>query len=292
MASGLIVPFDPWRSSLCTCGAKFGFGAYVGCGFGCVYCYASGYVRDFSRVRVKKDVVRRLAREVKANEGKLRGAVVSVSNSCDPYPAMEERLGATRDCLRVLADAGVRLQLVTKSDLVLRDLDILGRFDRAMICVTITTLDDGLAKRLEPHAVSSSRRLACVERLVDDGLAVSVRVDPIVPFVNEDACEALFKCLGEIGVSHVTCSSYKVKPDNWKRFASAFPVEAERVKPLYYTLGERVGAYRYLPRDFRLKILGRLRGYADKYCIRFGVCREGLGELNSGRCDGSWMIRD
>ncbi len=277
---------------MCTCGTKYGFGAYVGCGFGCVYCYASGYVRDFNRVRVKHDVVHRLSREVSEKTSKLRGAVVSVSNSCDPFPVIEENLCATRDCLRIFADVGVRLQLVTKSDLVLRDVDILSEFEKAMVCVTVTSLDDALAKRLEPCAVSPNRRLVCVERLMDKGLAVSVRVDPVVPFVTESGCEALFRRLSEIGVRHVTCSTYKVKPDNWTRFASAFPVEAEKLKPLYFECGEPVGAYRYLPRDLRLSMLSRLRGYADKCDLRFGVCREGLSELNSAVCDGSWMIRD
>lgn len=283
--------FDPWGCELCCCGVKFGFGGYVGCGFGCVYCYASGYIRDFSCVRVKKDVVGRLRCEVLKRRD-LRGCVVSVSNSSDPYPLVEERLRVTCDCLRVLAESGCRLQLVTKSDLVLRDVDVLRLFEHAMVCVTITSLDDELAKRLEPFAPSASRRLACVERLVDCGLSVSVRVDPVIPFVNEDGCEELIQRLGELGVGHVTSSSYKVKPDNWKRFARAFPVEAERLKPLYFERGERIGAYRYLPRDMRLEMLGRLRGHADKYGLRFGVCREGLTELNSARCDGSWMIRD
>jgi DNA repair photolyase len=287
---GLVCLFDPWKGGLCSCGEKFGFGGYVGCGFGCVYCYASGYVRDFSRVRVKKNVVERLRREVSG--GKLKELVVSVSNSSDPYPFVEEQLCVTRECLKLLAESGCSLQLVTKNDLVLRDVDVLRRFARTMVCVTITTDDDVLARRLEPFAPGLSRRLRCVERLVDLGFAVSVRVDPVIPFVNEDGCERLMERLAEFGVQHVTSSTYKVKPDNWRRFARAFPDVAEKLKPLYFERGVRIGAYWYLPRALRLKMLARLRGCADHFGLKFGVCREGLSELNSARCDGSWMIRD
>lgn len=97
---GLISRFDPWRSGLCTCPVKLTFNPYTGCDHGCVYCYASSYVRRFSKCRPKKDVVRRFRMEA----GMLRGELLSVANSSDPYPQVESELMVIRSCLRVLSE--------------------------------------------------------------------------------------------------------------------------------------------------------------------------------------------
>jgi DNA repair photolyase len=143
----LISPFDPWCSRLCTCPPKLTLNPYTGCNHACLYCYASSYVPEFSKCRVKKDLLRRLEREAVC----LRGETVSLSNSSDPYPSLEGETGLTRDCLKVLARAECRVQIITKSPLVVRDVDLLTSFP-SMVSVTITTDDDEAAKLIEPQA--------------------------------------------------------------------------------------------------------------------------------------------
>jgi DNA repair photolyase len=96
--------------------------------------------------------------------------------------------------------------------------------------------------------------------------------------------------VADLGVQHITSSSYKVKPDNWKRFSKAFPEVAEKLQPLYFEKGERVGCSTYLPRKLRFDLMKKVQELAEKNNLKFGCCREGLG-LNSAVCDGSWTIQ-
>ncbi|MEM3703635.1 MAG: radical SAM protein, partial [Candidatus Bathyarchaeia archaeon] len=156
--------------------------------------------------------------------------------------------------------------------------------------LTITTDEDNLSRILEPHAPPSSQRLKTAERLIEAGIPTTVRIDPIIPYVNDNP-ESLVEKLASIGVKQITCSTYKVKMDNWQRINLALPGIAEKLKPLYFENGERIGRYLYLPRDLRLKLMENLAFMAKKYGLRFGVCREGFSYLNTAVCDGSWLLK-
>jgi DNA repair photolyase len=280
----LITPFDPWNSPLCTCPSKLTFNPYTGCDHGCLYCYASSYIPRFRECRPKKDLISRLRREA----GRLHGELVSISNSSDPYPRLEKKTGLTRKCLEILADSKCRLQVVTKSDLVVRDIDLLRRVP-CVVSVTVLTLDDGLSRRLEPGAPVSSRRLKAVKRLVKEGIPVTVRIDPVIPFLNDDL-GGLVEKVARLGVVHVTSSSYKVKPDNWRRFSQSFPEVAKKLQPLFFVEGERVGRSVYLPEKLRFSLMKKVKMLAEENNLKFGCCREGFS-LNSAVCDGSWAIQ-
>lgn len=279
----LLSVFDPWKSPLCTCPPKLTFNPYTGCDHGCLYCYASSYIPRFRECRPKKDLLVRLRREA----AKLSGELVSVSNSSDPYPRLERRLGLTRGCLQILAGCDCRVQLVTKSDLVVRDIDVIQKM-RCGVAVTVLTLDDGLSGRLEPCAPVSSRRLDAVAKLVDAGVPTTVRVDPVVPFVNDDVAE-LVEAVACLGVRHVTSSTYKVKPDNWRRLSAAFPEASDKLKRLYFVEGERIGGSTYMPKEMRFELMSGVKELVEGHGMKFGCCREGF-DLNSGVCDGSWTI--
>jgi len=280
----LITPFDPWKSGLCTCPSKLTFNPYTGCDHGCLYCYASSYIPRFFDCRPKKNLISRLRREA----GRLKGELVSISNSSDPYPRLEQRSGLTRRCLEILAESSCRLQIVTKSDLVVRDIDIL-REVPCVVSFTVLTDDDGLSRKLEPGAPVSSRRLKAIETLVEEGIPTTVRIDPVIPFLN-DELGGLVEAVADLGVLHITSSSYKVKPDNWRRFSQRFPEVAEKLRPLYFEKGERIGRSTYLPRDLRFSLMKRAKELAEENNLKFGCCREGF-RLNSAVCDGSWAIQ-
>jgi len=168
--------------------------------------------------------------------GMLRGELLSVANSSDPYPQVESELMVMRSCLRVLSKCNCGVQVVTKSPLVTRDVDLLTKVP-SMVSMTVTTDDDELAGLLEPGAPVSSVRLRAVETLVGRSVPVSVRVDPIIPFVN-DAAEGLMGKLAGLGVRHVTCSTLKVRSDGWRRFSLAMPDFAAKLWPLFFELGD------------------------------------------------------
>ena len=283
-AVNLISDFDPWHSKLCTCPPKLTFNPYTGCDHACVYCYASSYIPRFFNCRPKKDLIPRLRREA----AKLKGETVSMSNSSDPYPNLESKTRLTRKCLEILSKHDCRIQVITKSNIVTRDIDLLKRVP-SMVALSITTSSDESSRIIESNAPPPSERIRAAEKLANMGIPVAVRIDPIIPYVNDNP-ESLMKELASIGVKHITSSTYKVKPDNWQRFSRVLPEAAEKLKPLYFKKGERFGRYLYLPRDLRLKLMENVAAFAKRYGMKFGTCREGLSHLNTETCDGSWLM--
>ena len=280
----LISRFDPWRSGLCTCPPKLTFNPYTGCDHQCIYCYASSYIPSFNDCRPKKDQLSSLKREA----SKLNGETISIANSSDPYPRAEASAGLTRRCLEILAESNCKIQIITKSNIVVRDDDLLSKVP-STVALTITTDDDNLAKLIEPYAPLPSQRLRAAQDLIKAGIPVSVRIDPIIPFVN-DQPQKLIATLTSIGVKHLTCSTYKAKPDNWMRLAQALPKVSEKLKPLYFQQGEKIGGNILLPKELRFKLLKSIRDIAVANNVKFGVCREGLAQLNTAPCDGSWLM--
>lgn len=221
---------------------------------------------------------------------KLKGELLSIANSSDPYPNLEAKTSLMRKCLEILSQQECKIQIITKSSLVVRDIDLLKKMP-SMVSLTITTDDDNVAKLIEPQAPSSSERLKTVEKLIKKGIPTSVRIDPIIPFINDNT-ENLIKTLASMNVKHITGSTYKVKPDNWQRFCTALPKIAKKLKPLYFEEGEKIGGYIYLPKDLRLKLMKTVGALAEKYNMKFGTCREGLSQLNTAICDGSWLLKN
>jgi len=285
----LIAPFDPWASKICTCPRKYSLSPYTGCSHRCVYCYISSYVRDPFNARPKKDFLKRLVRETPRIDKKIP---IIIASSSDPYVPLEGELGLTRSTIKVLRDWSARFLLVTKSDLVTRDIDLL-RGASAAVSVTITTLDDKLSGKLEPLAPQPDKRLKAVERLNRAGIPCSARVDPIIPEINseEKGLATLVSTLAYAGVKHITASTYKAKPDSFKRLVQAFPSLEKTLKRLYWEKGETIGGARYLPSDLRLELIRRVKRLVEGRGITFAACREGLSYLHSSAtCDSSHLI--
>jgi DNA repair photolyase len=201
---------------------------------------------------------------------------------------MEAEKCLTRICLAILAQHDCRIQIITKSTLVTRDIDLLSKVS-CTVALTITTDDDNVAKLIEPHAPPSTVLLETVEALISKGIPVSVRVDPLIPTVNDNP-ESLIAALASMGVKHVTSSTYKVKRDNWQRFVTVMPNVAEKLRQLYFEFGEKTGGYMLLPKDLRLKLMKNVRDLAIEKGMKFGACRENLSQLNTAACDGSWLL--
>jgi len=280
----LVTEFDPWRSTLCTCPPKLTFNPYTGCDHACIYCYASSYIPKFFNCRPKKDLMPRLKREAT----KLKGETISIANSSDPYPNLEAKTCLTRNCLEILTNQDCKLQIITKSNLIVRDIDILKKVP-SMVSLTITADNDDTAKLIEPYAPLASERLRAIETLVQKDIPTTVRLDPIIPFIN-DKPEILVETLASIGIKHITCSTCKITSENWKRISIAKPKIAEKLRFLYFENGEKMGRHIYLPKGLRVKLLKTVRELAEKYDMRFGTCREGLSQLNTATCDGSWLL--
>ncbi len=276
--------FDPWNFPLCTCPRKYSIDPYTGCDKRCIYCYITSYIKDAWRVRPKRDFLKYIERDLK----NAKVMPVSMSNSSDPYPDMEKEKKITRGTLNLLKKYGFPVLILTKSDLVVRDRDI---FDdmRSVISITITTIDENLAKKLEPMSPSVERRLRAIEKLREREIKVAVRVDPIIPGINDNLkkIEDLVGELANLGVNQIISSTYKAKLDNFRRVSGVFKDKYEYLHKIYFEKNEMVRGIRYAPRELRFQILNSVRKIADKYHIPFSVCREGLNLNSAKTCDAS-----
>ena len=283
----VIREFDPWSSPLCTCPHKFTLNPYTGCGHKCLYCYARSYIPSFDRPRPKKDLLQRMGKDLRKIPA---GMLISLSESSDPYTPPEKVLELTRKAIRIILDAGMRLLILTKSDLVRRDIDLL-RNAAAAVSITITTLNDNLARRIEPGAPPPSRRIRAVEELSDAGIPVTVRIDPIIPWVNDPSedIKNLVRRVAEAGAAQVTTSTYKARWDSLKRLTQEFPELRKSLYEAYVTKGVKLGGYFYLPKEVRLRYLMLVREEVLARGMAFATCREGFPQLHTPGiyCDGS-----
>ncbi|MEM2874587.1 MAG: radical SAM protein [Candidatus Hadarchaeales archaeon] len=281
----VIREFDPWKDPLCTCPRKYGLNPYTGCLHSCVYCYISSYIPRAFECRPKKDLLYRVERDLRKADPDL---VISMSNSSDPYPPVEAELRLTRGCLELMARERRKVQIITKSDLVVRDLDLLKKIP-CVVSFTITTLDETLASKLEPGAPSPSARLRAMRR-VSHEIPVALRLDPLIPLLNDHEVESIVGAAAKHGASHVTGSTFKPRLDGWRRFSSIFRDEASKLNELYFTRGKRKRGW-YLPMEMREKLMLLVREACQRNNLTFATCREGLSHLNTGMsCDGTHLI--
>jgi DNA repair photolyase len=185
---------------------------YRGCEHGCVYCYARpshaylGYSPglDFeTKLLFKPDIASLLERELRKPGYVCRP--MALGSNTDPYQPVERTLKLTRAVLEVLERFGHPVSIVTKSAGVLRDLDILQRMAaRGLVCVylSVTTLDAGLARRMEPRAASPERRLAAIAGLAQAGVPAAVLAAPMIPGLNDAELEKILECASRAGARH------------------------------------------------------------------------------------------
>ena len=161
---------------------------YRGCPHGCIYCDSRSACYgndDFGTVRVKERALERVRDDLRR---KVRPGIVGTGAMSDPYNPLEEELCLTRNALSLLDAYGFGVAIATKSDLIVRDIDILTLMHEhvPVLCkLTITTCDDALAAKIEPGAPSPSRRLEAVRRLSAAGLPVCVLLMPVLPFLED-----------------------------------------------------------------------------------------------------------
>ncbi|WP_456370960.1 radical SAM protein [Geoglobus sp.] len=278
----LITPFDPWKSRLCTCPPKFSLNPYTGCDHRCRYCYST-YIPNFFSARPKKRLLVRLDKELK----KLpKNSLISMSNSSDPYPPMERDMGLTRNVLRQISEKNLRLLVITKSDIVARDADILKNM-RAAVSITVTTLDEDVAGKMEPNAPEPERRIRALKRLKKAGVPVILRLDPVMPKINDENFEEVLERASF--VDHVVSSTLKLRGDSYSRIVKEFPELKEHYRRLYFREGERLGGSWYLRRDLRMGFLSGIAEKCEELGISYAFCREGI-PFKAGSCDGSHLI--
>jgi DNA repair photolyase len=170
-------------------GLYYSMNLYRGCQHQCIYCDSRSecyQIEDFDHdVLVKANAIELLRKEL---AGKRVIGTIGTGSMNDPYMPLEAQVQLTRRALESIAEYGFPVHIITKSDLVLRDIDLLETISRktyAAVTFTVTTADDALSKRLEPGAPPSSRRLAALQSLSQRGILTGLALMPVLPFIED-----------------------------------------------------------------------------------------------------------
>lgn len=166
-----------------------GMNLYRGCTHGCIYCDARStcYQMDhaFEDIAVKVNALELLEQALRRKRSRC---MIGTGAMSDPYLPLERELRLTRRCLELIDAYGFGLSIQTKSDLILRDLDLLKSINRKTKCVvqmTLTTYDEALCRILEPHVCTTARRIEVLKQMQEAGIPTIVWLTPILPFLND-----------------------------------------------------------------------------------------------------------
>ena len=222
---------------------------YLGCEHGCVYCYARfmsrmGHVgeRWGSFVDVKVNALERLRLEAP----RRRKGIVLLSSVTDPYQPLERRFELTRGSLRILLEHKFPISILTKSDLVLRDIDLLQRFDSCEVGLTITSKDDSVRRFFEPGASPVEARLAALRKLSDSGIATYVFLGPMLPYLSDEGLEILLDELAGC-VNRVIVDKLNIKCGNMEPIRRILSTYYQDLQPVFESaLIDGSGYYRTL----------------------------------------------
>ncbi len=205
--------------------ADYVINPYTGCAFGCTYCYASFMGRYVGKetddwgdyVYVKINAPELLKEDLGRLKNKGKGKSIFFSSVTDPYQGLEAEYKLTRQCLQILLDYGFegQVSILTKSHMVLRDIDLFKKFNNVEVGFTITTTDDKISRYFEKRAPNVSQRLDAMKKLNDEGIKTYAFVGPLLPhFVAyPDMLDGVFAAIAQTGtrelyVEHINLSKY------------------------------------------------------------------------------------
>lgn len=257
--------------------------SYRGCAHACSYCFARGFQGFLDRkgdddfqnhillktnaAEALEEQLARLAKRFKHDLAAMREEVgeVMIGTVTDPYQPVESKALLTRQCLKVLARYEIRTSVTTRSPLILRDLELLKRMPSLSVNISLNTLNDGIARRLEPAAPLPSKRVMLLHRLAEHGVATNVFIAPILPLLtdSEDELEGLFHTAVEAGAGSVMTSLLRLSPEvkNWyfRTLKEEYPDLLMQYHRLYAGGGYADDEYR-----------GRMSRLLDSLHLRFG----------------------
>ncbi|MCW4023707.1 MAG: hypothetical protein NWF01_01560 [Candidatus Bathyarchaeota archaeon] len=254
---------------------KHCFDPYVNCAIGCLYCNTSTQqfiqgtqqqVKVYAKTNAPPILVRELA-------GLKKRGMVAIGLAMDAYQPVERELGLTRKILQVLCDYSTPFSLGTKSDMVLRDIDVLSAASKKAPCLvslSITTLDEDFAKLIEPNASPPQKRLEAVRKLNAAGVQAGVWFSPILPFIsdNDETVEGVIKASAEYGAKYIlggaldTRSLLGIK----KFLADRYPELIPKYEAIYH---KPDGSYSYYPHEsYMYPLYKKMCRYCKKYGIK------------------------
>ena len=249
---------------------------YRGCEFACKYCYAR-YTHEFMELRdasefehkifVKQEAAWLLRRDLKKVKP---GEEIAIGTATDPYQPAERRHGVTRSILEELArHTGLEIGIVTKSNLVLRDIDVLKRVaeqNSIGVHITVTTIDADLARITEPRAPRPDLRLEAVRKLNEAGISAGVNCAPVLPGITDKpgALEAVVKAAAEAKATSIFANPLFLKPCSRTIFLPFIQEHFPDLVPLYQRL---YGEHDFGSQAYRKHLSTVMAKYKKKYGI-------------------------
>lgn len=190
-----------------------GMNIYRGCTHGCIYCDSRsecyGFTHAFEDIEVKENAPELLEEKLRS---KRKKCMIGTGAMCDPYMHCEEELMLTRKCLELIDQYGFGVTVQTKSNMILRDLDLLKKINeqsKAVVQITVTTYDDALCKIVEPNVCVTSERIKVLEEMQKQGIPTVVWLSPILPYINdtEENIRGILDACVRTGVKGIICFS-------------------------------------------------------------------------------------
>lgn len=242
-------------------GIAYNMNLYTGCQHGCIYCdtRSSCYgIKDISRISVKKDALELLEAELASKRVKM---TIGTGSMNDPYMPIEKQLGLTRGALELIAKYRFPVHVMTKGNLVTRDIDLLKEISHtyAAVSFTVTTADDELARKLEPYAPSPSARFEAIRELSSQGIYTGVTLMPVLPFINDsiEDIEEVVDRAAEAGASYViphfgVTLRNGSRPYFYQEVDKIFPRMSKRYKTYFANRHECISPNEYYLKEYFL----------------------------------------
>ena len=250
---------------------------YMGCVHRCTFCYVRAFEKRADRpfderygtsIRVKVNIAEMLRRELARRS--WAGEGVAIGAATDPYQPAEGRYKLTRACLEALADAANPFSIISRSPMIVRDLDVLVRAaQRTEVSVTfsVPTLDQEVWRRTEPGTAPPHQRLRALKQLVDAGIRASVGMAPILPGLSDrpDQLAAVVRAAREAGACGVWANLLYLRPGTREHFLACLGRDWPELVPEY----ERLYARRaYLPAAETVPVRSRVQGLVREHGVR------------------------
>lgn len=252
-------------------GIDYSINPYFGCMHGCVYCYARYMLKHFPAgfnwgefVHVKINAPRILVKDLR----RARLGRVLLSSVTDPYQPIESNYELTRKILRILALRNFPTTILTKSKLVVRDVDLFKLFRDIEIGLTITTMREDVRSAFEPRASSIQERFDALKKLKEHGFTTFVFLGPLIPIICERDLEPLIEKLREVDVDYVIVDKLNIKAGNWPYIKNVilnyFPELLHKIEEILFN------RFNYI--QYYLDLKHELLSLASKYDFEIDFC--------------------
>jgi DNA repair photolyase len=247
-------------------GTDYSLNPYIGCSHKCQYCYAvfmkkfTGHTEpwgDFVDAKVNAaDVLRQQMKRVRPGR-------ISIGSACDPYQPVESRFELTRQCLEILSDfKSFEISVLTKSNLVIRDIDILKKFRKIEVGFSITHINPRVTRVFEPGAPNSEKRLEALKTLNRNHIPTWIFVAPVLPGLTDTDSDLnqLFRAARIAGVSHLFFDTLNPYPKVWHNVLRLVKINFPELLPDYHQFYKN-------KRDYEMRLGAKLKKYSHYFQI-------------------------